>query len=110
MIRLATLGTDQFWAADRCPLSRRAVSAIIDRSTFRTAVSWRDESPGGYGDRADDEVLPTRAEAVAPALRAKFSEEEPFPRIRISGIGASALPEIAGHELVSRQLFLGNIP
>ena len=48
MFRLSALGADQFWSKDRRPRLNDWYQRISIRPTFKTAVSWPDESGGGY--------------------------------------------------------------
>jgi glutathione S-transferase len=48
MYRLAALGADQFWSADRRPRVAEWYERLSARPAFQTAVSWPDESGGGY--------------------------------------------------------------
>jgi glutathione S-transferase len=48
MFRLSALGADQFWSKDRRPRVAAWYQAISSRPSFKTAVSWPDESGGGY--------------------------------------------------------------
>src|SRR5271169_4698863 len=48
MFRLAALGADQFWSADRRPRVAEWYRRLSARPAFQTAVSWPDESGGGY--------------------------------------------------------------
>ena len=48
MFRLAALGADQFWSRQRRPRINAWYDALAGRPAFKTAVSWPDESGGGY--------------------------------------------------------------
>ncbi|MFZ3311336.1 MAG: glutathione S-transferase family protein [Xanthobacteraceae bacterium] len=48
MFRLAALGADQFWSAARRPRVNAWYRELAARPAFQTAVSWPDESGGGY--------------------------------------------------------------
>lgn len=48
MFRLSALGADQFWSHNRRPRVNEWYSRLAARPAFRTAVSWPDESGGGY--------------------------------------------------------------
>ncbi|HWK62173.1 MAG TPA: glutathione S-transferase family protein [Eoetvoesiella sp.] len=48
MFRLAALGQDQFWSSSRRPRVNAWYAAISARPSFNVAVSWPDESGGGY--------------------------------------------------------------
>lgn len=48
MFRLAALGADQYWSADRRPRVAEWYRRLSARPAFQTAVSWPDESGGGY--------------------------------------------------------------
>jgi glutathione S-transferase len=48
MFRLSALGSDQFWSHNRRPRVHDWYSRISARPSFQTAVSWPDESGGGY--------------------------------------------------------------
>jgi glutathione S-transferase len=48
MFRLAALGADQFWSRQRRPRVHAWYNALAGRPAFKTAVSWPDESGGGY--------------------------------------------------------------
>lgn len=48
MFRLAALGAEQYWAADRRPRVAEWYRRLSARPAFQTAVSWPDESGGGY--------------------------------------------------------------
>jgi glutathione S-transferase len=48
MFRLAALGADQFWSADRRPRVADWYRRLAARPAFHAAVSWPDESGGGY--------------------------------------------------------------
>jgi len=48
MFRLAALGADEFWSAGRRPQVTEWYRRLSARPAFQTAVSWPDESGGGY--------------------------------------------------------------
>jgi glutathione S-transferase len=48
MFRLSALGQDQFWSAQRRPRVHAWYRALSARPAFQKAVSWPDESGGGY--------------------------------------------------------------
>jgi glutathione S-transferase len=48
MFRLAALGRDQFWSHSRLPRVSEWYSRLAERPAFQKAVSWPDESGGGY--------------------------------------------------------------
>jgi glutathione S-transferase len=48
MYRLAALGADQFWSPQRRPRVNGWYEKLSARPAFKTAVSWPDESGGGY--------------------------------------------------------------
>lgn len=48
MFRLTALGADQYWSADRHPRVAEWYRRLSARPAFQTAVSWPDESGGGY--------------------------------------------------------------
>jgi glutathione S-transferase len=48
MFRLSALGADQFWSHNRRPRVNEWYKRISARPAFQTAVSWPDESGGGY--------------------------------------------------------------
>ena len=48
MFRLSALGADQFWSHNRRPKVNAWYEQISARPAFRAAVSWPDESGGGY--------------------------------------------------------------
>jgi len=48
MFRLAALGADEFWSASRRPRVADWYRRLSARPAFQTAVSWPDESGGGY--------------------------------------------------------------
>jgi glutathione S-transferase len=48
MFRLSALGNDQFWSKDRRPRVNEWYVRVSARPAFQTAVSWPDESGGGY--------------------------------------------------------------
>jgi glutathione S-transferase len=48
MFRLAALGSEQFWSKDRRPRVQAWYQRLSARPAFQTAVSWPDESGGGY--------------------------------------------------------------
>ena len=48
MFRLSALGADQFWSKDRRPRVHDWYRRLSARPAFQTAVSWPDESGGGY--------------------------------------------------------------
>jgi len=48
MFRLSALGTDQFWSKDRRPRVHEWYGRLSARPSFQAAVSWPDESGGGY--------------------------------------------------------------
>ena len=48
MFRLSALGADQFWSRNRRPKVNEWYSRLSKRPAFITAVSWPDESGGGY--------------------------------------------------------------
>jgi glutathione S-transferase len=48
MFRLAALGADLFWSRQRRPHVNAWYDNLAARPAFKTAVSWPDESGGGY--------------------------------------------------------------
>ena len=48
MFRLYALGADQFWSKDRRPRVNDWYGRMVARPSFQAAVSWPDESGGGY--------------------------------------------------------------
>jgi len=48
MFRLSALGSNQFWSEDRRPRVDEWYKRLSARPSFQTAVSWPDESGGGY--------------------------------------------------------------
>lgn len=48
MFRLSALGSDQFWSKDRRPRVNEWYQWLSARPAFQKAVSWPDESGGGY--------------------------------------------------------------
>jgi glutathione S-transferase len=48
MFRLSALGADQFWSHNRRPKVNEWHSRLSQRPSFKAAVSWPDESGGGY--------------------------------------------------------------
>lgn len=46
--RLSALGSDQFWSHNRRPKIHAWYARLSARPSFQTAVSWPDESGGGY--------------------------------------------------------------
>jgi len=48
MFRLSALGNDQFWSKDRRSRVHDWYGRVSARPSFQTAVSWPDESGGGY--------------------------------------------------------------
>jgi glutathione S-transferase len=48
MFRLAALEADQYWSADRRPIVADWYRRLAARPAFDAAVSWPDESGGGY--------------------------------------------------------------
>ncbi len=48
MFRLSALGNDQFWSKDRRSRVHGWYGRVSARPAFQTAVSWPDESGGGY--------------------------------------------------------------
>jgi glutathione S-transferase len=48
MFRLSALGADQFWSKQRRPRINAWYQRLSARPAFQTAVSWPDESGGGY--------------------------------------------------------------
>lgn len=48
VFRLSALGSDQFWSKDRRPRINDWYARLSARPAFQTAVSWPDESGGGY--------------------------------------------------------------
>ncbi len=48
MFRLSALGADQFWSHNRRPKVNEWYARLSRRPAFKTAVSWPDESGGGY--------------------------------------------------------------
>ena len=48
MFRLSALGQDQFWSPGKRPRVNAWYLAISQRKSFNVAVSWPDESGGGY--------------------------------------------------------------
>jgi glutathione S-transferase len=48
VFRLSALGADQFWSHNRRPRVHTWYARLSSRPSFKTAVSWPDESGGGY--------------------------------------------------------------
>jgi hypothetical protein len=48
VFRLSALGSDQFWSKERRPRTNAWYAQLSARPSFQTAVSWPDESGGGY--------------------------------------------------------------
>ena len=48
VFRLSALGSDRFWSKDRRPRINDWYARLSARPAFQTAVSWPDESGGGY--------------------------------------------------------------
>jgi glutathione S-transferase len=48
MFRLVALGADKYWSADHRPRVAEWYRRLSARPAFQTAVSWPDESGGGY--------------------------------------------------------------
>jgi glutathione S-transferase len=48
MFRLSALGADQFWSASKRPRIHTWYAMLSARPAFHAAVSWPDESGGGY--------------------------------------------------------------
>jgi len=48
MFRLSALGAEQFWSAQKRPRIHAWYARLSSRPAFQTAVSWPDESGGGY--------------------------------------------------------------
>jgi glutathione S-transferase len=48
MFRLAALGAEQFWSSQRRPRVNAWYDKLAARPAFKAAVSWPDESGGGY--------------------------------------------------------------
>jgi glutathione S-transferase len=48
MFRLAALGADQLWSQQRRPRVNAWFDNLAARPAFKAAVSWPDESGGGY--------------------------------------------------------------
>jgi glutathione S-transferase len=48
VFRLSALGSDQFWSKERRPRINAWYARLSARPAFQTAVSWPDESGGGY--------------------------------------------------------------
>jgi glutathione S-transferase len=65
MFRLSALGSDQFWSKDRRPLVNAWYQRLSARPAFQTAVSWPDESGGGYEEVGLHAELPTTKPQVA---------------------------------------------
>ena len=72
MYRLSALGADQFWSAEQRPRIHSWYTRLSARPAFRTAVSWPDESGGGYEEvglkaTQDDEGAAPRTEGAVGA-------------------------------------------
>ncbi|MGE3248566.1 MAG: glutathione S-transferase family protein [Beijerinckiaceae bacterium] len=48
LFRLSALGEDQFWPQDKRPNVRAYYERLSARPSFQTAISWPDETGGGY--------------------------------------------------------------
>jgi glutathione S-transferase len=59
MFRLSALGADQFWSHNRRPRVNEWYKRIAARPAFQTAVSWPDESGGGYEEVGLKTTAPT---------------------------------------------------
>jgi glutathione S-transferase len=60
MFRLAALGADQFWSGQRRPRINAWYARLAARPAFQKAVSWPDESGGGYEEVGLKSDLPAR--------------------------------------------------
>jgi glutathione S-transferase len=58
VFRLAALGADQFWSPARRPRIHAWYRALSARPAFQKAVSWPDESGGGYEEVGLGTALP----------------------------------------------------
>ena len=63
MFRLAALGADQFWSSSRRPRVNDWYKRLAARPAFQKAVSWPDESGGGYEEVGLKTNLPRGSEA-----------------------------------------------
>jgi glutathione S-transferase len=59
MFRLSALGADQFWSPSRRPRVNEWYKRIVTRPAFKLAVSWPDESGGGYEEVGLKATAPT---------------------------------------------------
>jgi len=76
LFRLYALGAQQFWSKDRRPRVNDWYERIAARPAFRVAVSWPDESGGGY----EEVGLRSQAVGVAAADRGGLRASDPSAR------------------------------
>jgi glutathione S-transferase len=63
MFRLSALGQEQFWSVARRPQINAWYQKLALRSAFQAAVSWPDESGGGYQEVGLSATVPPKATA-----------------------------------------------
>jgi glutathione S-transferase len=61
LFRLSALGEERFWSATKRPNVARWYGEMLGRDAFQVAVSWPDETGGGYEEVGLKASLPTNA-------------------------------------------------
>jgi len=64
LFRLSALGQERFWSATKRPHVADWYTRVLEREAFRIAVSWPDETGGGYEEVGLKASLPTNAAAA----------------------------------------------
>lgn len=59
VFRLSALGQDKFWSKDRRPHVAQWYKSLSTRPSFQKAVSWPDETGGGYEEVGLKTTMPT---------------------------------------------------
>jgi glutathione S-transferase len=65
LFRLSALGEARFWSATKRPRVAQWYARMLERDAFRVAVSWPDETGGGYEEVGLKASLPTDKAAAA---------------------------------------------
>ena len=66
LFRLSALGEERFWSASKRPNVAEWYRQILERESFKKAVSWPDENGAGYEEVGLHASLPTDRRAIGP--------------------------------------------
>ena len=114
MFRLSALGADQFWSHNRRPRVNDWYKRISARPAFLTAVSWPDESGGGYEEvglkasRAGLSGLPQRRRDVAAVDGGDIAGGFQLQRLVQKGLRHVLGGDFAAEQVAAHVVLLGD--